>query len=109
VLAVLKRQSRHEAADEAAEEMLERRRQVVAEMAAEARRESFPTTVTLRHEVIEADQTASALEAYVREHGFDLVVVGRHGVDRALHPRVGGVSEYQVRHSSCPVMVVGSD
>ncbi|MGO8722507.1 MAG: universal stress protein [Acidimicrobiales bacterium] len=109
VLAVLKRQSRHEAADEAAEEMLERRREVVAEMTTETRRESFPVTVTLRHEVIEADQTAPALEAYVREHGFDLVVVGRHGVDRALHPRVGGVSEHQVRHSSCPVMVVGSD
>ena len=51
------------AAAEAAEEMLERRREVVAEMAAEARRESFPTAVSVRHDVIEVDQTAQALEA----------------------------------------------
>jgi hypothetical protein len=57
---------------------------------------------------IEADQTTPAFDAYVREHGFDLVVVGRHGVDRAVHPRIGGVSEHQVLRGSCPVMVVGS-
>jgi nucleotide-binding universal stress UspA family protein len=109
VLAVLKRHSHAEAADEAAQEMAGRRRDVVAEMTAATQRDSVPGTVHFRLEMIEADQAAAALDAYVREHGFDLVVLGRHGLDRAVHPRVGGVTEYQVRHSTCPVMVVGTD
>jgi nucleotide-binding universal stress UspA family protein len=109
VLAVLKRPSRAEAADEAAEDSAHRRSEVVDEMRTEARHEGAATTVRLRHEVIEADQTAPAFDAYAREHGFDLVVVGRHGLDRAVHPRIGGVSEHQVRHGGCPVMVVGCD
>ena len=106
---VMKRHSHAEAADEAAQEMAGRRHEVVAEMTAEAQRDTVPGTVSVRHDVVEADHPASALDAYVREHGFDLVVLGRHGIDRAVHPRVGGVTEYQVRHSSCPVMVVGTD
>jgi nucleotide-binding universal stress UspA family protein len=74
----------------------------------DTRRDSIPATVHLRHEVVEADHPAAALDAYVRQHGFDLVVLGRHGIDRAVHPRVGGVSEHQVRHSRCPVLVVGA-
>jgi nucleotide-binding universal stress UspA family protein len=109
VLAVLKRPSHAEAADEAAEEMAARRREVVAEMAAESQHGTIPGTVRLRHEVVEADHPAAALDAYVREHGFDLVVLGRHGIDRAVHPHVGGVTESQVRHSGCPVMVVGAN
>jgi len=58
--AVLKRQSRHEAADEAAEEMLERRREVVAEMTTRPDVKAFPSPSLSRHEVIEADQTAPA-------------------------------------------------
>jgi nucleotide-binding universal stress UspA family protein len=108
VLAVLKPQSRVEAADEAAEESAHRRREVADEVTAEALRDAAATTVRLRHEVIEADQTALAFDSYVSEHGFDLVVVGRHGLDRAVHPRIGGVSEHQVRHGQCPVLVVGS-
>ena len=109
VLAVLKLQSRGEAADEVAEEAAERRREVLAEMAAEALRDGIPPSVRVRSEIVEADQTTSAFDAYVREHGFDLVVVGRHGLDRAVHPRIGGVSEHQVRHGACPVLVVGSN
>jgi len=26
-----------------------------------------------------------------------------------VHPRIGGVSDHQVRHGACPVLVVGSD
>ena len=109
VLAVVKAQSRAEAADEAAEEAAERRRGALAEMQTEVHRTGISPAVRVRCEVVAADQTTPAFDAYVREHGFDLVVVGRHGRDRALHPRIGGVSEHQVRHGACPVMVVGSD
>ncbi len=109
VLAVLKSQMRGEAADEAAEEAAERRRQVMADMTTEALRDGIPPAVRVRREIVEAEQTTSAFDAYVREHGFDLVVLGRHGLDRAVHPRIGGVSDHQVRHGACPVLVVGSD
>jgi nucleotide-binding universal stress UspA family protein len=109
VLAVLKQPLHAETADEAAEEMAERRREVVAEVVAEARHDSIPASVRLRHEVIDLDHPTPAFDDYVRQHGFDLVVVGRRGIDRAVHPRIGGVSEHQVRHSGCPVMVVGVD
>jgi nucleotide-binding universal stress UspA family protein len=109
VLAVLRQPSHAETADEAAEEMAERRREVMADLAAESRRGGIPASVRLRHEVIEAEHPAPAFDDYVRQHGFDLVVVGRHGIDRAVHARIGGVSEHQVRHGRCPVMVVGAD
>ncbi len=64
--------------------------------------------VTLHHVVIAADDTAKALRDYAAEHGFDLLVIGRHGVDAALHPRVGRVTERQVRESTCPVLVVAA-
>ena len=63
----------------------------------------------IRHELIEAEQIPQAFDGYVREHGFDLVVLGRHGVDRARRPHIGGVCEHQIRHGSCPVMVVGAN
>jgi nucleotide-binding universal stress UspA family protein len=84
-------------------------REVMADLAAESRRGGIPASVRLRHEVIEAEHPAPAFDDYVRQHGFDLVVVGRHGIDRAVHARIGGVSEHQVRHGRCPVMVVGAD
>jgi nucleotide-binding universal stress UspA family protein len=109
LLAVLKARSRAEAADEAAEELAERRRQALEEMEAEAHHVAAAPAVRVRCELAEADETSAGFDAYVREHGFDLVVLGRHGRDRALHPRIGTLSEYQVRHGTCPVMVVGSD
>ncbi len=108
VLAVLQRHLQGEGADESAEEIAGRRSEVVAEMTAETHRRD-PEGVRLRHEVIEADRPALALDAYAREHGFDLVVLGRHGVDRAVRTRIGGLTEYEVRHSACPVMVVAGD
>ncbi|MGO8722298.1 MAG: universal stress protein [Acidimicrobiales bacterium] len=109
VLAVLNRSSHGDATNEVTEEMADRRRESVAEMTAEARNDGFPASVRVRYQVIEAEHTASTLEAYVREHGFDLVVVGRHGIDRAMHPNIGGVTEHQVRHCPCPVIVVPAE
>ena len=60
-------------------------------------------------QTIEADDPAAALGQYADQHGFDLLVVGRHGLDRAGTPAAGGVTEYQVRHSRCPVLVVGRE
>jgi len=109
VLAVLKRHPHAEATDEAEEEMAERRLEVTSEMEASATQAALPPGLRLRNQTIEADDPAAALGQYADQHGFDLLVVGRHGLDRAVHPRVGGVTEYQVRHSRCPVLVVGRE
>lgn len=108
-LAVLKARSHAEAADQATEETLESRREVMHEMATQTSHTTVASAARVRYEVIQADDATSAFDTYVREHGFDLVIVGRHGLDRALRPHIGGVSEHQVRQGSCPVMVVGTD
>ncbi len=109
VLGVLKRQRHVEALDEAEEDVADRRRRVVGEIAAFARRAGVPWSESSRGETIVADDVATALEEYARRHGFDVLVVGRHGLDRALHPRIGRVTEHEVRRSPCPVLVVGAD
>ena len=90
VLAVLKRPSRAEAADEAAEDSAHRRSEVVDEMRTEARHEGAATTVRLRHEVIEADQTAPAFDAYARARV-------RSRRRRQTRPRPGGAPAHRRR------------
>lgn len=64
--------------------------------------------IDLHHAVIAADDTARALCEYTSEHGFDLLVIGRHGVDATFHPHIGKVTEYEVRECACPVLVVAA-
>jgi nucleotide-binding universal stress UspA family protein len=109
VLAVLQRHPHAEAPDEAGAELAERRLEVLNEVEATAKHAGLLSFARLRTETIEAESPSPALGRFASEHGFDLLVVGRHGLDRAVHPRVGGVTEHQVRQSPCPVLVVGSD
>jgi nucleotide-binding universal stress UspA family protein len=51
-------------------------------------------------------QVARSLCAYATEHGFDLLVLGRHGDGGVLHPRLGRVAEAAVRTSEIPVLLV---
>ncbi len=60
----------------------------------------------IRVEFLEADRASEALADYAEGQGCGLLVLGRHGLDRAIHPRAGGVTERLVRHASCPVLVV---
>lgn len=108
-LGVLKRPAYAEAMDEAEEEFARRRGQVASEVEEATRLAGFPSSVRIRVETVAADSPAPALAGYATEHGFDLLVVGRHGLDRAVHPRAGGMTEYLVRHSRCPLLVVGED
>lgn len=41
-----------------------------------------------------------------REGGYDLIVVGRRGISRLGEVVLGSVSEYVIRHSHLPVLVV---
>jgi nucleotide-binding universal stress UspA family protein len=44
---------------------------------------------------------------YAQEHGFDLLVLGRHGAGGVLHPRLGHVAAAAVRNSGLPVLLTG--
>ncbi|HUY48568.1 MAG TPA: universal stress protein [Streptosporangiaceae bacterium] len=54
----------------------------------------------------EGRQVARSLCAYATEHGFDLLVLGRHGGGGMLHPRLGRVAETAARASAVPVLLV---
>lgn len=107
-LSVLGAHPHAEATDEAEAEMVERRQEVANEIEAAVKHAGLRSPVRLRAETLAADNPAHALGRYASEHGFDLLVLGRHGLDRAAHPRIGRVTEYQIRHSVCPVLVVGA-
>jgi hypothetical protein len=52
---------------------------------------------------------ADGICTYAREHGFDLVVVGKHSGARPIADRfrLGSVADKVVRYAPCPVFVVG--
>jgi len=49
---------------------------------------------------------ADRIAAYADEHGFDLVVIGSHGQERATHGGLGRVVERLVRDPHFPVLIV---
>jgi nucleotide-binding universal stress UspA family protein len=42
---------------------------------------------------------------YAHDHGFDLLVLGRHGVGGLLHPRLGHVAATAARKSALPLLL----
>ncbi|MGO9083097.1 MAG: universal stress protein [Streptosporangiaceae bacterium] len=52
---------------------------------------------------------ASAICDYALEHGFDLLVIGRHGDGGLRHPRLGHVAEAAARNCKVPVLLVSAD
>jgi nucleotide-binding universal stress UspA family protein len=56
--------------------------------------------------VVFADDPAKAISEHVQEHGFDLVVLGDHGRERAIHRGVGQSLQALLRRHPCPVLVV---
>jgi nucleotide-binding universal stress UspA family protein len=53
-------------------------------------------------------QVARSLCGYATEHGFDLLVLGRHGDGGLLHPRLGRVAAEAAKASEVPVLLVGA-
>jgi nucleotide-binding universal stress UspA family protein len=78
----------------------------MGEALADFRHDSAAAGVAIVDAVVAASDPGDALVAHAHEHGFDLLVVGRHGT-AAVHPGVGKVTERVVRHATLPVLVVG--
>jgi nucleotide-binding universal stress UspA family protein len=57
--------------------------------------------------VTAGERPAAALSHYAAEHGFDLLVVGRHGRDRAVRRGLGSVARTLAETSPCPLLLVG--
>ena len=53
-------------------------------------------------------QVGRAVCAYAAEHGFDLLVLGRHGDGGTLRSRLGRVAETAARDSQVPVLLLGA-
>jgi nucleotide-binding universal stress UspA family protein len=50
----------------------------------------------------------SGLAARSTEHAFDLLVLGRHGYEGILHPKLGHVAHAVARASRVPVLLVSA-
>lgn len=53
----------------------------------------------------ESGDAARTVCEYAGQHGFDLLVLGRHGTGGMLHPRLGRVAATAARKSSLPVLL----
>ncbi len=58
--------------------------------------------------IVEDREVGRAVCAYAAEHGFDLLVLGRHGDGGTLRSRLGRVAEAAARGSAVPVLLLGA-
>ncbi len=65
-------------------------------------------TVRVTLQTTEGRQVARSICDYAAEHGFDLLVLGRHGGGSVLHPKLGHVAEAAIRASQVPVLVLSA-
>jgi nucleotide-binding universal stress UspA family protein len=56
----------------------------------------------------EGRHVARSICDYATEHGFDLLVLGRHGDGGLLHPKLGHIAEAAARGSKIPVLLVSA-
>lgn len=59
-------------------------------------------------QIVEGRDVGTALCAYAAEHGFDLLVLGRHGDGRGLRARLGRAAETAARGNAVPVLLLSA-
>lgn len=76
----------------------------------EATRATLAKTSTVRIDLhtAESRQVAGSICDYAAEHGFDLLVIGRHGDGGLIHPKLGHVAESAARSCRIPVLLVSA-
>ena len=57
--------------------------------------------------VVASDRPDQALSDYALRHGYDVVVLGRHSRQRAMHGGLGRVAASISQHSALPVLLIG--
>jgi nucleotide-binding universal stress UspA family protein len=104
-LAVLKAAPRFEAADDDDGSARAAINYLADEQFERARR-TGPQGVRMSLRIVENERVGPTVCDYATEHGFDLLVVGRHGDGGVLHPRLGRVAKAAVRDCAIPVLLV---
>jgi nucleotide-binding universal stress UspA family protein len=95
-----------EAADEQESERAAIRRRV--EERFERMRGPQAPGVRISLHIVEGREVGRTVCAYAAEHGFDLLVLGRHGDGGGLRARLGRVAETAARGSAVPVLLLGA-
>ena len=54
---------------------------------------------------VQSGDAAATVCEYARQHGFDLLALGRHGTGGVLHPRLGHVAATAARKADLPVLL----
>jgi nucleotide-binding universal stress UspA family protein len=103
-LAVLTPAPGAEIADEEASERVAISR--LADEQFDRARLTAPGGVRMSLQIVENAKIGRTVCGYATEHGFDLLVVGRHGDGGVLHPRLGRVAEAAVRGCAVPVLLM---
>ena len=107
-LAVLATAAHREATrDEAAELPAQVRR---LETAFEATRTSIAkaSAVRINLQTTVSRHIAASVCDYAAEHGFDLLVIGRHGEGGLIRPKLGRIAESAARSCTIPVLLVSA-
>jgi nucleotide-binding universal stress UspA family protein len=65
-----------------------------------------PVPVTL--ETAQGRQVPKSICEFAAEHGFDLLVLGRHGQGGILHPKLGHIAQETARIARLPVLLVSA-
>ncbi len=66
------------------------------------------TPARLDLHALQGRQVAASICDYAAEHGFDLLVVGRHSDGSLKSPKLGHVAETVARTCRIPVLIVGT-
>jgi nucleotide-binding universal stress UspA family protein len=81
--------------------------QVAFDTAVDSQTDMSPGRVALRF--VEDAHVAEALDRYAADQLIDLLVVGLHGRQGVLHPKMGHIANHIVASSPCPVLVMPDD
>ena len=68
----------------------------------------IPARAAISLHTEEGNHPAHALCEYAHMHGFDLLVLGRHGNEGIFHPKLGHVAHAVARASEIPVLLVST-
>jgi len=106
-LAVLDGAPHGETSEDRALDLAERRRRT--ETLFGLARDSVPPEARARVslQIVENGDPARAICDYAAEHGFDLLVLGRHGDGGIVHRRLGHVAETAAKSGRLPVLLLG--
>lgn len=74
----------------------------------ETTRASITTPAKITLHTLEASHAPGPVCDYATEHGFDLLIVGRHGDGGLIHPKLGHVAEAVAKTCRTPVLLVSA-